>query len=177
MTYRRAVALVLAVVAVATWLAITAGRGVAPVERSAPRPVVISSPLDPAIRSVQGQAGRLRAYLASAPPLAPAARNPFRFRERPEARPQVHPAPALSTAAASVLAALTARPELVLSGLAEDPSPSGPIRTAIISGLGQLFLVKEGEEFGGRFQVVRIGTNAVQVLDRSDGSTFTLALR
>jgi len=173
MTYRRAVALVLAVVAVATWLAITTGRGFAPVERSAPRPLVTSSPLDPAIRNVQGQAGRLRAYLASAPPLAQAARNPFRFRERPEARP----APALSTAAASVLAAVTARPQLVLSGLAEDPSPSGPVRTAIISGLGQLFLVKEGEEFGGRFQAVRIGTNAVQVLDRSDGSTFTLALR
>jgi len=175
--FRRGMALVLAVAAVATWFAIMAGRGVGPAEPPTARPLVVESPLDPAIRSIQGQAGRLRAYLTGAPPLALATRNPFRFRGRPEAQPEIRGARAALTAARSGVPGSIARPELALAGLAEDPSPSGPIRTAIISGMGQLFLVKEGEGFGGRFQVVRIGTNAVEVLDQREGSTFSLVLK
>jgi limonene-1,2-epoxide hydrolase len=43
--------------------------------------------------------------------------------------------------------------------------------------MGQLFLVKEGETFAGRFKIIRIGADAIQVLDQADGSSFTLALK
>lgn len=175
--FRRGVALVLAVAAVATWLAIMAGRGIGPVEPPAVRRLEVESPLDPAIRSIQSQAGRLRAYLTDAPPLASAVRNPFRFRARPQAEAEVRRARPGAIPTRSAASGRTARPELTLVGLAEDSAPSGSIRTAIISGMGQLFLVKEGEGFGGRFQVVQIGANLVRVLDQKDGTTFSLEVK
>jgi hypothetical protein len=40
-----------------------------------------------------------------------------------------------------------------------------------------LFLVKEGESFGGRFEVVRLGPDSVLLRDRLDQTTFTLTLK
>jgi hypothetical protein len=169
MSYRGAAALVLSVIAVGAALALTAGLGLAPPARTVPESVPVSSPLDPTIRSVQSQSVRLHDYLASAPELAPPVRDPFSF-------PRRSPSGADSRTAPAVAAAL-ARPALKLIGLAEDPSPDGPLRTAVISGMGQLFLAKEGESFGGRFQVVRLGPDSVLLLDLLDQSTFTLALK
>jgi hypothetical protein len=70
-----------------------------------------------------------------------------------------------------------AAPPLKLVGLAEDPGPQGPVRTAIISGFGQLFLVKEGEPLTSRYQVVKISTEAAEIRDLGDNSTLTLALK
>jgi hypothetical protein len=176
MTFRGGAALVLAAIGAGAWLAITAGLGMStpsPVVPDAPAP---GTPLDPVIRSVQSQSGRLRAYLSSKPPLAPPLRDPFAFREPPRPRGAARQASAASTAVA-LLSVLSARPDLTLSGIAEDPSPDGPVRTAIISGMGQLFLVKEGETFGGRFEVVRIGADSVQMRDQKTDVAFTLVLK
>ena len=70
-----------------------------------------------------------------------------------------------------------ARPLLKLSGIAEDAAPDGPVRTAIISAFGQLFLVKEGENVTERYRVARISSDVVELIDLADGTTFRLALR
>jgi hypothetical protein len=54
-------------------------------------------------------------------------------------------------------------PALKLSGIAEDPGADGPLRTAIISGEGQLFMVKEGEAVTARYRVAKISGDVVEL--------------
>ena len=71
-------------------------------------------------------------------------------------------------------------PPLILAGLAEDAGPNGPVRTAIISGAGQVFLVKEGEAFSLRgitYRVARVSENSVELVEASDGTPRTLSLK
>jgi hypothetical protein len=68
-------------------------------------------------------------------------------------------------------------PPLKLVGLAEDPGPQGPVRTAIISAFGQVFLVKEGERVTSRYQVAKISGEAAEIRDLGDDSTITLVLK
>jgi hypothetical protein len=177
MTYRGVAALVLSVVAAGAWLVIATGLVMAPPARTPPEPTPVTSPLDPAIRSVQSQSARLHAYLASVPVLAPPSRDPFAFsRQAPQGRGQrtgFSAGPATGPGAVAVVA----RPALALAGIAEDASIDGPVRTAIISGMGQVFLVKEGEPFGVRFEVVRLGAESALIRDRLDQTTFTLSLK
>jgi hypothetical protein len=66
---------------------------------------------------------------------------------------------------------------LKLVGMAEDAGPDGPVRTAIISAFGQLFLVKEGERVTSRYQVAKISAEAAEIRDLGDNSTVTLVLK
>ena len=61
--------------------------------------------------------------------------------------------------------------------MAEDAGPDGPVRTAIISGFGQLFIVKEGERVTARYQVAKISGEAAEIMDLGDSSTITLVLK
>jgi hypothetical protein len=103
-------------------------------------------------------------------------RNLFTFRA---AAPR--PVPAL--APPSQPAAIDARPlgpalpALKLAGIAEDAGADGPVRTAIVSGDGQLYMAKEGENVTPRYRVVKISIDVVELLDVVDGSTRRLALR
>lgn len=103
-------------------------------------------------------------------------RNLFAFHvvtARPEAVLVSKPAQS-EAVAAPVPAPL---PPLMLAGIAEDPGPSGPVRTAVISGGGQLFLVKEGEHVTPRYLVAKISADVVELADQGDGSTRRLALK
>jgi hypothetical protein len=68
-------------------------------------------------------------------------------------------------------------PSLKLAGIAEDTGPEGPIRTAIISGEGQLHMVKEGENVTPRYRVSKISADVVELIDLGDNSIRRLALR
>jgi len=121
-------------------------------------------------REIERLHGRGRPAAAPRKPL----RNLFAFVRRPAARAAVAP-PALTEPAAS-----GARPQaagLKLSGIAEDATPSGIVRTAIISSDGQLYLVKEGENVTRRFRVARISSDVVELSDLSDGTVLRLALK
>ena len=174
MNVRPGFVLALVVVALSAWLATQPGGHRAPAPQPAAAADGAASPLDPMVREVQSQAGRLRAYLADVPPLARPGRNPFQFRQRAADAWVRKSTPALSTASA-VLA--PSRPIATLSGLAEDVSPGGVVRTAVITTAGQLHLVKEGETFAQRFRVERIGADTVQVTDLADQTVFTLAMK
>jgi hypothetical protein len=88
-----------------------------------------------------------------------------------------------STAAATFVApppepppAATVAP-LKLEGLAEDHGDQGAVRTAIISGFGDIFLVKEGENVTLRYRVAKISADAVELTDLTDNTPLRLALR
>jgi hypothetical protein len=102
-------------------------------------------------------------------------RNLFSFRSARlrETPPTVAPHPALVEA----LPLPPPLPPLKLAGVAEDPGADGPVRTAIITGEGQLFTVKEGENVTARYRVVKISADVVELLDLTDNSVRRLALR
>lgn len=96
-------------------------------------------------------------------------RNPFSFEaRRPEPIASNLPPPPIVDSGPR-----EERPLFTLIGMAEE----GGARTAIISGLDQLFLVKVGEMVTGRYQVAAIGADAVELTDLSSGTTLRLALR
>ena len=159
--------------ALAAWLASAATSS-----RPIPRPIVINTPpIDLRGAELADEIARLRERLRPTTTPNQPGRNLFTFRA---ARPR----PAAITAEPAHAAAITeapvarpALPPLKLSGIAEDPGPDGPIRTAIIAGDGQLFMVKEGDAVTLRYRVVKISTEVVELTDLTDNSVRRLALR
>jgi hypothetical protein len=82
------------------------------------------------------------------------------------------PAPAVQEQAFAPLVA-----PLKLEGLAEDHGDQGPVRTAIISGFGDIFLVKVGDSVTSRYRVAKISPDAVELTDLSNNTPLRLALR
>ena len=75
---------------------------------------------------------------------------------------------------------------LRLSGLAEDVAPDttdtrgGVVRTAILSGHGQVFLVKDGDtvvDGDAVYMVGKVSAESVELTDRRDGTVHRLSLR
>jgi hypothetical protein len=173
MNMKRTVTIALGGAALLAWLA-----GAATSNHSIP-PVVVKQPAPIEVRGAElaNEIARLQERLRpGATPRQPG-RNLFAF--RPVAAP---PMPA--SAAAASRPALTeslplapALPALKLAGVAEDNGDEGPIRTALISGEGQLYMAKEGENVTPRYRVVRISADVVELLDVIDNSTRRLALR
>jgi hypothetical protein len=93
------------------------------------------------------------------------------------------PAPIVTAVPVAPAAAAQGQPlmpivaPLKLEGLAEDRGDQGPIRTAIISGFGDIFLVKEGESVTARYRVAKISPDAVELTDLTDNTPLRLALR
>jgi hypothetical protein len=125
--------------------------------------------------ALEAEITRLRERLrpTSAPQLP--SRNLFEFSRTTPAR-AASPVPR-DLAEAQAPRTASAAPPLKLVGMAEDPGPEGPVRTAIISGYGQLFLVKEGERITSRYQVAKISGEAAEIRDLDDNSTLTLVLK
>jgi hypothetical protein len=102
------------------------------------------------------------------------ARNLFAFRAAVAPAPPVEkPRPALS----EVAIAPAAQPPLKFVGIAEDESADGVVRTAFVSGEGQLFMVKEGEMVTPRYRVAKIAADVIELQDVTDNSVRRLALR
>jgi Tfp pilus assembly protein PilP len=173
MNMKRTVTIALGGAALLAWLA-----GAATSNHSIP-PVVVtkSAPIEVRGAELANEIARLQERLRpGATPRQPG-RNLFAFRAiaAPPA-PMVAPAP-LRPALSESLPLAPALPALKLAGVAEDAGAEGPIRTAIISGEGQLYMVKEGENVTPRYRVARISADVVELLDVIDNSTRRLALR
>jgi hypothetical protein len=125
---------------------------------------------------VNAQANRLRTLMAQAPAPTTHARNPFAFRAAPP--PRVEPSPIVRAAVADEAPAMPAPPALTLMGVAEDTTPAGPRRTAVIGGDGDtIYMVVEGETVGDRYRVTKIGGDAVELVDVITKGFRRLALR
>lgn len=167
---KRTTTIVLGGGALAAWLA-----GAATSNRALPEPIVTRAlPIDARGADLAAEIARLHERLRpSATPRSPS-RNLFTFRGAP-APTVAAPAPRAAITEAPVQA--PPLPPLKLSGIAEDEGPDGPVRTAMISLDGQLFLVKEGDPVTPRYKVARISPDVVELTDVTDSSTRRLALR
>jgi hypothetical protein len=162
--------------AFAAWLsaAITPGRPVAPVDVIAPAPVDASG------AALASEIARLRERLRPDPRPAEPTRNPFAFQSARRATPASVPAPRNAVIAAAVVD--IPRLRLTLSGIAEDPAPDGggPVRTAIITGNGQVFLAKDGDTVTDRdveYTVGKISADSAELTDPRDGTVRRLLLK
>jgi hypothetical protein len=159
----------------AAWLVASASTSPRPAEtRAAERPI----PTEKNSEALAAEIARLHERLRpSATPRQPG-RNLFQFTA---ARPA--PAPVVSRPAVTVAetpmpeVSPAAAPPLKLIGIAEDPGPEAPVRTAILSGPGQLFVVKEGQNVTSRYRVAKIAADVVELTDVGTGATLRLPLK
>lgn len=174
MNFKRTAALLVAGAALAAWLAAAANSGIDNADQAR---TIKAPPIDSRGAALADEIARLHEQLRpNAAPRQPS-RNLFSFADR-RPRPALVPAPApRPPALADAAPARPAAPAVKLSGLAEDQTPAGPVRTAVISTGGQLFLVKEGEMVTSRFRVIKISADVVELTDLMDGTTLRLALK
>jgi hypothetical protein len=140
-----------------------------------PAPITRAQPIEARGAELATEIARLHDRLRPTTTPRQPGRNLFTFHAAP-VRPSVTLPPPARPALVEAPAPL-ALPPLKLAGIAEDAGPDGPIRTAIISGDGQLFMVKEGESVTPRYKVVRISADVVELMDVGDSSVRRLALR
>ena len=143
---------------------------------SVPLPIVQRTPIEVRGEELAVEIARLQERLRPTTTPRQPGRNLFSFHARAARMAPIVAAPAPAPAPALVEAP-PALPALKLAGIAEDEGPEGPLRTAIISGQGQLFLVKEGESVLQRYRVTKISADVVELVDLGDNSILRLALR
>ena len=159
------------------WLASAAGiTRQAQEARITPRQIEAAQ-FDALAADMQAQAGRLRERLAQAPAPREAIRNPFRFAERPAAPARrgraIVPEPTPVAESPEVR-----EPSLQLIGVAESQSKDGLVRTALISGGGsELTMATNGQQILGRYEVVAVGADAVELRDLQTGGIRRLRLQ
>jgi hypothetical protein len=125
---------------------------------------------------VEAEGRRLHDRLSQAPTPTRGTRNPFAFDVKPASRAPRGAEPIAAAAAAPTDAETS--PTLLLVGVAEEPSPEGLHRTAILSGPGgAVYMVMEGQSFAGRYRVRKIGADAVELQDLLTSGFRRLAIR
>ena len=159
---------------VATWLAVTPNQGVQPPAAAAAAARDSGrATTQPTADELNQQASRL-IERSRAVQFRPSERNPFQFAS-PRARAMPN-APVPNAQLPAAVAAPPAPPLLSLAGIAEDQTVDGPRRTAIISGAGELYLVREGDSLAGGFTVKSIEADTVVLHDQS-GAELRIFLR
>lgn len=179
MTTSRIAAYIGGSVLLLAWLASASG-----LTRSSAPPRVPAQPGDAAMfqtiaSDVQSQATRLRSRLATAPAPAASVRNPFAFAARApreaagtRRRAVVTPAPGLASQPAVF------EPPLTLVGIAEETTPLGIVRTAMITAGGdELFMASVGKSLLSRYRVIAVGADAVELQDGLTGTIRRLVLQ
>jgi hypothetical protein len=169
MNWQRTVTLGAAGGAIAVWFA-----GAATSVRPAVDPILshAATPVELRGAELASEITRLRERLRpSAAPLL--RRDLFRYRRGVAA---TAPPPAAAMALPAGADATRPGSPFSLVGLAEDQGPDGPIRTAIISRGGDLFIVKEGDPVTSQYQVARIAADVVELTDTAAGTPLRLAL-
>lgn len=170
-------------VAMAAWFAAAMTPGRPPATTTAIR----QAPIDTKGAALAGEITRLRERLRPEATPREAARNPFVFRSSQRAR-SAPKAGAPVEKHLSVLPDVVESPRLrlALAGIAEDPGPVGAVgpgevvRTAIISGNGQVFLAKEGDtvsDLDVEYRVTNISADSAELTSLRDSTIHRLALR
>jgi hypothetical protein len=177
MSASRVAAWIIGAAVCGAWLASAAGvtRQARTVRTAPPAAEVVQ--LDALATDVQAQAGRLRERLANAPAPRLAERNPFRFSPRPERRP-AGAAADLPLPPAPLPVPEIREPVLELVGVAESKKEEEVVRTAMITGgYGELMMVTAGQRILGRYDVVAVSDDAVDLKNLETGAIRRLILR
>ena len=177
MSPSRTAAYLVAAVLFAAWLASAAGISRGPRSFVASGPSSQAEGVEALAADVQSQAARLKQRLATAPaPQAPA-RNPFSFAD-PRPRPPRIQRRAEPISNPPLPNFEPSEPELTLLGVAEQQTADGVVRTAMLSGRGEeLFMVVAGQNLAGKYRVVAVGADAVELRDELTGLTRRLTLK
>jgi len=141
-------------------------------------PYVRPAPLvDTRSAELADEISRLHEHLRpSSAPRQPG-RNLFSYLPRQAPVTPSSPLPLQRPPLSESIAARPAAPVMKLSGIAEDVTAGGVVRTAIISAFGQLFVVKEGELVTERYRVARISADVAELSDVVDGTVVRIALK
>ena len=179
MTSTRAVAYIGGVSLLLAWLASASGGTRQPQRGREPSRAGDAAVLQTIASDVQSQASRLRKRLATAPSPQGTVRNPFTFAARaPQATRRTPPPAAPSPVEALESERVPVEPVLSLLGVAEEKTATGAVRTAIIAGRDdELIMAKVGQTIGGRYLVVAVAPDAVELKDTATGLTRRLVLR
>lgn len=164
---------------IAVWIAAAAGG------RAVPQVPAGSTPRlsqEQAVGQAQGSLAaateRLRMHSRQTTDVPAVTRDPFHFGGQRSAARQAAAGPdAAAVTTARPPAAEPARPELVLQGMAEDQAGGAIVRTAILSAGGDLVLATLGTQIGGRYSVVAIDADSVELDDAAGGPRITLRLK
>lgn len=174
MQARRVIWISVSTLALASWFASATTVNVRPpvIPPAPPK----SAPLDRSVAALQSEVSRLHERLA--PTAAPErARDLFRFAARaPERRRTVAAARPTPPQAVEVAPVVAPRPPLSLIGVAEDGDGADLVRTAIVSGPGDVYLVKPGDLIRAQYRVEQVSSDAVQLLDTASNQPITLTL-
>jgi hypothetical protein len=167
--------------AIAAWLS----AAIAPARPPISTVATVPAPVDASGAALASEIARLREHLRPTSAPRQAMRNPFLFGSpRRKASTSVD-APAATDSGINAIAPDVSgeRPfGLSLAGIAEDrdPATNASIRTAIISGRGQLFLAKQGDtvyDGGTAYTVGTISADAVDLAPAGDAVARRLVLR
>jgi hypothetical protein len=174
MNVRRVVWFGVWALAIASWFASASTSGVRP--PIAPLPPPKPAAIDWSVAALQSEVSRLHDRIG--PTASPAgSRDLFRFSARTPRRPLGAVPNRAPMAEADVAPPVAPRPSLKLIGIAEDASADGIVRTAIVSGPGDVYLVKAGDTVAGQYRVEQVSTDAVQLTNIATAASTTLALR
>jgi hypothetical protein len=133
--------------------------------------------LDALAVEVQSQAERLRNKLAAAPAPAPRSRNPFAFGSAP-ARTRTGARRAEPVAEPEPVAVEAREPSIQLIGIAATGRGEELVRTAMLTGeFIDLIMATAGQQILGRYEVISVTENAVELKDLDTGATRRLVLR
>lgn len=148
---------------------------VSPIERRSSSPTTESQALDRAAAAVDlgAQADRLKARLEEVTTYRQPARDAFQFGLPPR---RVEETPKASAIEAPPVVAAPARPPYGLAGMATTEENGVTVRTAILSSLQGVSLVKEGETLETGYRVTSISDEAVTLESTADGTQTTLRL-
>jgi hypothetical protein len=146
----------------------------------------------PALFDVDEASTRIRNRQRESPAPRDGGRNPFEFARPAVTAASVIPAPPSTAAITPSAPSEPPRPLFTLSGIVdksvEDKAgesgageggagQKSTVRTAVISGLGQLFFAKVGDTVTARYTVAAIGADAVELRDVTTGESIRLALQ
>jgi hypothetical protein len=121
---------------------------------------------------------RLRNRQRESPAPREGGRNPFEYARVTAPPAAAVPAPPPADTIAPPPPSAPPPPLFTLSGIADKTGEDGKVvRTAVISGLGQLFFAKAGDNVTPRYTVSAIGADAVELRDATTGETVRLALQ
>jgi hypothetical protein len=178
----RAVAIVASTGMILTWLANAASPrpepvapGAAPQASAAP---VAAGASDLAF-DMERETERLRLRIADAPGPRRSGRDPFRFAERriaPVPR-RVTPTPEYVDAPALMRQPADEPLPFKLIGVAERATADTTVRTAVLSGKADVFIVGVGDQVIGRYTVAVVAADAVELTDATTGQAVRLALK
>lgn len=161
---KRTVLFVLALGALAAWIAAASTSGVRPA------PPIVPAPASIDVRGAALAAEIERLHDRLRPTAIPQHnRNLFQFAPRAAAAPAVAAPVTLQPPATPV----SVEPPFKLIGIAEDRG----VRTAILSSPAQLLMAKEGEIVASKYRVGAISADAIELTDSADGSVLRLALK